>query len=75
MSALGSCVPQRFDNPEAYVMLVLVTLYCFTIARLLVPVTSALSIFNFRVEGLEFGACIVDFELPIDPALLLVAGH
>ena len=38
MSALGSCVPQRFDNPEAYVMLVLVTLYCFTVARLLVPV-------------------------------------
>lgn len=38
-------------------------------------VSSALSIFNFRVEGLEFGACIVDFELPIDPALLLVAGH
>jgi hypothetical protein len=37
--------------------------------------TSALSIFNFRVEGLEFSACVVDFELPIDPALLLVDGH
>src|SRR2546426_8566746 len=37
--------------------------------------TSALSIFNFRVEGLEFGACVVDFELPIDPALLRVTGR
>src|SRR2546427_9024722 len=36
---------------------------------------SALSIFNFRVEGLEFGACVVDFELPIDPALLRVTGR
>jgi hypothetical protein len=35
---------------------------------------SAMSIFNFRVEGLEFGACVVDFELPIDPALLRVSG-
>src|SRR2546427_6548989 len=33
---------------------------------------SALSIFNFRVEGLEFGACVVDLELPIDPTLLLI---
>src|SRR5215217_716527 len=37
--------------------------------------TSALSIFNFRVEGLEFGTCVVDFELPIDPTLLLVASR
>src|SRR5712691_13264003 len=37
--------------------------------------SSALSIFNFRVEGLEFGACVVDFELPIDPALLRVTGR
>src|SRR6266436_5878976 len=34
--------------------------------------SSALSIFNFRVEGREFGACVVDLELPIDPTLLLV---
>ena len=27
---------------------------------------------NFRVEGREFGACVVDFALPIDPTLLLV---
>ena len=37
--------------------------------------SSALSIFNFRVEGLEFGACVVDFELPIDSALLRVTGR
>jgi hypothetical protein len=36
---------------------------------------SALSILNFRVEGLEFGACVIDFELPIDPALLLITGR
>jgi len=36
---------------------------------------SALSIFNFRVEGLEFGACVVNFELPIDPALLRITGR
>ena len=28
-----------------------------------------------RVEGLEFGACVVDFELPIAPALLRVTGR
>src|SRR5881398_2158633 len=38
----------------------------------LISLASALSIFNFRVEGLEFGACVVDLELPIDPTLLLV---
>jgi hypothetical protein len=36
---------------------------------------SALSILDFRVEGLEFSACVIDFELPIDPALLLVTGR
>src|SRR5438874_3862877 len=36
------------------------------------PYPSALSIFNLRVEGLEFGACVVNLELPIDPTLLRV---
>jgi hypothetical protein len=30
---------------------------------------------NFRVEGLEFGAGVSDFELPIDPALLRITGR
>jgi hypothetical protein len=36
---------------------------------------SALSILNCRVEGLECGACGVDVELPLDPALLRVTGR
>src|SRR5262249_41275947 len=36
---------------------------------------SALSILNFRIKGLEFGTCVVDFKLPITPALFLVPGR
>ena len=36
---------------------------------------SALSILNFRIKGLEFGAGVIDFKLPIDSALFRIAGR
>ena len=33
--------------------------------------TSALSSFNLGIEPLQLSSCIVDFKLPINPALLL----
>jgi hypothetical protein len=36
---------------------------------------SALSVFDFRVQRLEFVACVVDGELPVDAALFVVACH
>ena len=36
---------------------------------------SALSSYDFRVQGLQFVSCIFDGELPVYSSLLVVAGH
>ena len=37
--------------------------------------TSASSRFDFRVQGLQFCACVVDLELPIDASLLAIGVY
>ena len=43
------------------------------VAKLMNEISSSLTIFNFCVWMLQFGAHVVDAEMPVDPGLFAIA--